>query len=301
MFSFLREFTRNAGTAVTIIVMDEEQLEQPRRYRIRRREAMFFVTGTVVVLSLVLLGLIVFTPVREIIPGYGTTEIKQNARLNSLRLTALQDSLHVQQQYVRQLRYLVMGRLDSALASEVTSRQVTADNQGGMLQTSEEPFSEDWTDHQQPAISVQSMPVQPSEPPFIRVAGDRYLSSIQFPVQTPVSGILTRGFDARTGHYAVDYAAQEGSPVRSIGDGYVIFADWSQDGGNTIIVQHADGFVSVYKHNEQLLKRPGDRVRDRETIATSGNTGEISTGPHVHFELWLNGLAQDPRFFIVGE
>lgn len=88
--------------------------------------------------------------------------------------------------------------------------------------------------------------------------------------------------------------------VRSIGDGYVVLSDWTHEGGFTIAVQHAEGYVSVYKHNQRLLKRVGDRVRAREAVAMSGNSGEISTGPHLHFELWLDGLAQDPVYYLVG-
>ena len=80
----------------------------------------------------------------------------------------------------------------------------------------------------------------------------------------------------------------------------MIFADWTHEGGYTVTVQHADGYLTVFKHNQRLLKRVGDRVRAREAVAMSGNSGEITTGPHLHFELWHNGLAQDPSFYFIG-
>jgi murein DD-endopeptidase MepM/ murein hydrolase activator NlpD len=123
---------------------------------------------------------------------------------------------------------------------------------------------------------------------------------LELPLRPPVDGFLTRGFDAQGGHFAIDIAVEMGSPVRCVGDGYVVFADWTQDGGYTVAVQHAEGYLSIYKHNKQLLKRVGDRVQSRETIAISGNTGEITTGPHLHFEFWRNGLAQDPSEYFVG-
>ncbi|MGI9173940.1 MAG: murein hydrolase activator EnvC family protein, partial [Rhodothermales bacterium] len=141
-----------------------------------------------------------------------------------------------------------------------------------------------------------------SSPPTASGTPDRppHLAVLQWPVQSPVDGFLTRGFDARTGHYGADIAVEEGTLVRSIGDGHVILADWTHDGGYAIAVQHADGYVSVYKHNQRLLKRVGDRVSDREALAVSGNSGEVTTGPHLHFELWNNGLAQDPRYYFIG-
>jgi murein DD-endopeptidase MepM/ murein hydrolase activator NlpD len=300
MLSFLQEFTRSPEKPFTIIVLDEDQMEQPRRYRVKPAHVLYLYAVSTVVFGLLLVGLVVLTPLRELIPGYGTQEMRRNARLNTLRLTALQDSLEMQYEYVRQLRYLMMGELDSMAASSQSLAQGEPDERT-VPAVASEPMSQDWEDHEQPALPVNQMPVRPaaSEPPASVVK--RYLSSLIFPVQPPVNGFLTRGYDARTGHYAVDFAVAEGTSVRSIGDGYVIFADWAQEGGFTIAIQHADGYVSVYKHNQQLMKRVGDRVRDREVIAKSGNSGEISTGPHLHFELWYEGLAQDPRYFLVGE
>jgi murein DD-endopeptidase MepM/ murein hydrolase activator NlpD len=126
-----------------------------------------------------------------------------------------------------------------------------------------------------------------------------FMSGLQLPFRAPADGFVTRGFSARDGHFAVDIAVESGSIVRSIGDGHVILADWGYDGGWTLVVHHADGYVSVYKHSDRLLKRVGERVLDREPIAISGNTGEITTGPHVHFELWHEGLAQDPEQYIL--
>jgi murein DD-endopeptidase MepM/ murein hydrolase activator NlpD len=114
------------------------------------------------------------------------------------------------------------------------------------------------------------------------------------------SGFPTRDFDARDGHYGVDIAVSEGAFVRSIGEGYVVMADWTQDGGYTVAVQHGNGYLSVYKHNKRLLKQVGDRVKARDALAVSGNSGEMTTGPHLHFELWRHGLAQDPRSYIAG-
>jgi len=79
----------------------------------------------------------------------------------------------------------------------------------------------------------------------------------------------------------------------------VVFADWTDAGGWTVAVQHADGYLSVYKHNGRLLKRVGDRVRNRETVALSGDTGEVTSGPHLHLEIWRDGLAQDPAAFLI--
>lgn len=301
VFSFLAEFTRDVDAAHSIIVMDEEGMEQPRRYRVVPRQVLLLLGGSLLAWSVLLLALVALTPLRTLMPGYGSVEMRQDARLNELRLTALQDSLAAQEAYMGHLRQLLMGEIDSAFVQEdVQAPAAPALSVSGELAQVAASPSQDWADHQQPALPMASMPVTSESPFRVVSAGTRYLSALQFPVLPPVDGFFSRGFDARTGHYALDIVVEEGTMVRSIGDGYVIFADWTHEGGYAVAVQHAEGYLSVYKHNQRLLKRVGDRVRARDIIAVSGNSGEISTGPHLHFELWHDGLAQDPRSYFVG-
>jgi murein DD-endopeptidase MepM/ murein hydrolase activator NlpD len=127
------------------------------------------------------------------------------------------------------------------------------------------------------------------------------MPSLSLPVESPVTtGFPTRSFDASDEHFGVDIAVSEGTYVRAVGEGYVILSDWTQGGGYTIAVQHSDGYLSVYKHNKRLLKQTGDHVQAQEALAVSGSSGEMTTGPHLHFELWQNGLAQDPRPYVTG-
>ncbi len=295
MVSFLKEFTRNADRPRTIIVMDGDQMAEPRRYDILPKRLLWAAGAVAAAVALLVVGLVAVTPVRKILPGYGSVALRQDARLNAVRLASLQDSLRAQTEYMARLQRYFAGDFDppdSAIIDPASS--------AAWVDEDELPppdASDDWGDHAQPALPVVQMTSSREAAPG---AADAYVASLRMPVQPPVMGYITRGFNARTGHFAVDVAVQEGSVVRSIGDGYVILADWTQDGGDAIAVQHADGYVSIYKHNQRLLKRVGDKVRDREAIAVSGNTGEATSGPHLHFELWQNGLAQDPRFFTIG-
>ena len=295
MWAFLRELAHRADGPCTVIVMDDEYREQPRQFRLYPRAVLWLGGGAVLGLTVLLVGLLVFTPLREIIPGYGTAELRQEARRTALRVAALQDSLAVQQEYMMQLRQLVGGAVGVPEEMPSVAADPALSLSGELGELAAEPTSENWADHEQPAVPVAQLPV--AERPVVRsgAVDGRYLSSLQLPAMPPVSGLLTRGFDARTGHYAVDLAVSEGTMVRSIGDGYVILADWTHEGGYALAVQHADGYVSVYKHNQRLLKHVGDRVRAREA-----GVPEFTTGPHLHFELWNHGLAQDPRLYLVG-
>ncbi|MDG1755232.1 MAG: M23 family metallopeptidase [Rhodothermales bacterium] len=300
MIRFLAEFIQNIGQSITLIVMDKAQMEQPRTYNLEPKRVLTFAGLSVFVLFSLLFSLLLLTPIRYSLPGYGTVEMRREARLNQLRLESMSDSLSLQDAYLNRLRDMILGNVDtSAVASSVDESNLNTE--GSSLVDLPLPLSSgDWEDHSQPALSISSLNTSASavfNPPE---AGPSFLSALSFPVLPPASGFLTRDFDARTSHFAVDVAAEEGSVVRSIGDGYVVLADWLNDGGQIIAVAHSGGFLSVYKHNSRLLKQMGDRVRDREAIALSGNTGEITTGPHVHFELWHEGLAQDPRAYVLG-
>ena len=298
MRSFLAELFRHRDGGCTVIVMDEASTEPPRRCHVRPGR-LFLGWGASLLGAAVLAALLVtLTPLHALVTGYEAAAVAQRARMMALRVQALEDSLAMQDQYVGRLRSLVTGQVDSAFVAEAVQAEARGDALSGeRAEDVVEPRSDAWADHDQSALARAQLPAAAS--PMRMAADAASLSSPQFPVLPPVEGFLTRGFDARAGHYAVDIAAKEGTPVRSLGDGYVILADWTQDGGHALAVQHAGGYVSIYKHNRRLLKRVGDRVRAREVLAQSGNSGEVTTGPHVHVELWRSGLAQDPRQYFV--
>ncbi|GAB4252160.1 MAG: M23 family metallopeptidase [Ekhidna sp.] len=114
----------------------------------------------------------------------------------------------------------------------------------------------------------------------------------------PLDGIVTDGFDPKEDHYGIDIVAKENEPVRSVADGVVIMSSWTLDGGYILAVQHAGNLISVYKHNSELFKNVGNFVAAGEVVATIGNTGELTSGPHLHLELWHNGNPVNPQEYI---
>jgi murein DD-endopeptidase MepM/ murein hydrolase activator NlpD len=115
---------------------------------------------------------------------------------------------------------------------------------------------------------------------------------------TPLTGIISSSYNPKIGHYGVDIVSRKNEPIKSVADGTVILASWTQDAGYVITVQHKSNVISVYKHNSSLLKKPGDFVNAGDVIAIIGNTGELTSGPHLHFELWYNGNPVDPEEFV---
>lgn len=115
---------------------------------------------------------------------------------------------------------------------------------------------------------------------------------------SPVAGFISSPYNTNIGHYGVDIVAKDNEPVKSVADGTVLFADWTQQYGNVILIQHRGDLISVYKHNSELLEKVGNFVRAGDVISIIGNTGELTTGPHLHFELWYNGNPVDPEEFV---
>ncbi|MEL6611747.1 MAG: M23 family metallopeptidase [Bacteroidota bacterium] len=297
MLRFVLDLARRIGRSCTVILMDDEAL-QPHQYRVQPAVMLGVGLASVLVLGGALAALIVFTPaLRAPLVGPGADALRGRILEQDARIAAMRDSIAVQYQQLAQLGRLITGEADT---SEVSTSPPELpdlsrfDEPGAVAQATP---TDNWADHEQPAIRYRFLDA--GEEPVSAVRAAEALASLRFPVLPPVDGFLGRGYNAQGGHFGADFVVEEGTTVRAVGDGYVTFADWTHEGGFTIAVQHADGYLSVYKHNDRLLKRIGDRVRSREAVAVSGNTGEITTGPHLHFELWRNGLAQDPRQYLV--
>lgn len=120
-----------------------------------------------------------------------------------------------------------------------------------------------------------------------------------FPLLVPTDGITTQGFEPEHGHFGMDFAATKGTPVYAATDGYVVFAGWTYDDGNMMMIAHGSGYVTVYKHTQSLLKTSHTTVKRGEAIALVGTTGKTSAGPHLHFEVWKDGTPQDPNEYLL--
>jgi murein DD-endopeptidase MepM/ murein hydrolase activator NlpD len=114
----------------------------------------------------------------------------------------------------------------------------------------------------------------------------------------PISGLVSAPYNMSDAHFGVDIVAKKNEPVKCVADGTVIMASWTQDSGYVIAVQHRNDLISVYKHNAELLKKVGNFVNAGDIISIIGNTGDLTDGPHLHFELWYNGNSVNPEEFV---
>ena len=294
LWCLLRDLLNRSDPLRTVILMDSDWSKQSRVYKLQPRDAWLAVAGYTVLVAVVV-GVAVTAIPLDTLFGFESGRERARAKVYAVRLDAINDSLRVQEDYLRLLQALITSDQSADLQS------TSAAGVHGHYTPHEQEIagSGDWVDHEQPAISLGGMPSLSDSAELPIHDGTRYLTSLRLPTLGPVSGVVTRAFDARAGHYGIDIATSEGNLIRAIGDGYVILADWTHTGGHTIAIQHTDGHISVYKHNSRLLKRLADRVQQRDAIAISGDSGNYSSGPHLHFELWHNGLAQDPGSYLL--
>lgn len=134
---------------------------------------------------------------------------------------------------------------------------------------------------------------------FSMVATEEELPRSNFPLLVPTEGFVTQLFDPARNHFGMDFAGQRGTPVFAATDGHVVFSGWTVDDGNMVIIAHGGGFMTVYKHNQALLKSAQARVRRGEPVALLGTSGHTSLGPHLHFEVWKDGIPQDPNLYLL--
>ena len=296
--SSLVRLLRKRNAPLTLLVIDGTEVAQAKEYHVFPRRMLLGLLGGYLGLTLLLFAACMMTPLWGVFPGTETPEMRRNARVNALRISALEDSLALQEEYMEHLRRLMLGEVEPDPIASPTSAAQT-DTDGYLLPDTWQP-SPSWLDHEQPAVAIRRMEEMREASLRLPDTSLPVLPNVTLPALTPVDGFVTRGFDVRSGHFAIDIAVSEGTAIHSIWEGYIVLSDWTQEGGFTVAIQHSDGYLSIYKHNQRLYKRVGDRVQARDVIALSGNSGEFTTGPHLHFELWHNGLAQDPSAYLIG-
>lgn len=226
---------------------------------------------------------IAYTPIRTFIPGYPDARSKRAAIQNAIKVDSLEKVIYRWEIYSENLKRAVEGKAPIKIDSIVKAsrKDAATQNETATIQKQDSLLREQVKEEEQFEISKRNKRDLPIE-------GLHFF--------TPLKGVISQGYDPI--HPYIDITAPAGSVVKAVLDGTVIYAGWSQDSGNTIQVQHSDDIVSIYKHNEKLLKKVGDKVKAGTSIALVGNTGDATTGTHLHFELWHKGEAVDPTSYI---
>jgi len=276
--SFLKKLTDQ----YRLIIIDEDTFEHKVDFSISRLNVVFVTGGFALLLIILTTWLIAATPLREYIPGYPSAEFKRKMLELNRKIDSLEKEAGIRQQYLDDLRRILTGEIKAdTLAPEISvaPRETKVDTLA--LRPSE--------------ADLQLRKEVEEKEKF--AAGTAYpAGDIHF--IPPLRGHISQEFDLNKKHYGIDIVVKKKTPVKAVANGKVIFTGWTPDNGNVIIIQHGASWISVYKHNTKLLKKPGDLVHAGEVVAISGDTGTNSTGPHLHFELWKNGKPVDPAGYV---
>jgi murein DD-endopeptidase MepM/ murein hydrolase activator NlpD len=243
-----------------------------------------FVFSVIAIISTIALTttVIAFTSLKELIPGYASSKLRREAIELALTTDSLQAALERNERYINGVKRILEGEVIDTVLKEIENQDTNSNVSLALSNpsTQDSAFRE-WVE-QENAFTLNQSGADLGIPQLI----------------SPLEGIITSSFDKVAQHYAIDIAAAANTPIKTCFEGTVIFADWTSETGNIIIVQHENNLISAYKHNSALLKEVGEFVRSGEAIAIIGNSGENSTGPHLHFELWYEGAPIDPQGFI---
>jgi len=269
-----------------LVLVPRDDAGQSKSVRFAPWQIYLTLGGSVVVIIAAVLALLVYTPVGVLIPLENPALVNRYSKdLVSMnqRVTVLMEQLLELREYNVKLR-------------KALGEKVVATDSGVAVVGS--PRSEGAGGRQVVAGSNNPPPMTRTEPPRVVFAAASAMTQenrqVAFPAVMPAEGYLTRGFDSSQRHYGLDIAGSTGSLVRASADGYVVFAGWTSADGNQIILSHPGGFLTFYKHNQSLLVPANAVVKRGEPIALLGSSGETSAGPHVHFEVWKEGVPIDP-------
>ncbi len=266
-----------------LVIMHNETFKEVGSYKLNLLSLYILLSSIFVALTIIVFCLVIYTPIKKYIPGYG--DYNQYAKVTALqdRIKKLEREVQSQTEYTESIKRILVGKNETI--KDQNDKDATPEI------TKPEPVKRIPEDEKlrKNLKSGQNQGVSPSfnfTPLDVPVENNYFIS--------PLTGIVSSGFKSSVKHYGVDLIAPKDTPIKAVKDGHVILADWTMDTGYTIGIQHNNNLVTFYKHNSELMKKVGDVVKSGETIAIIGNTGLQTSGFHLHFELWHNGMAVNP-------
>lgn len=274
-----------------LVILNEDTFEERFSFRLSRLNV-FVTAGFLTIILIVLTALLIaFTPLREYIPGYSSSELKREALMLSFKVDSLEHTIEKNNQYFSSIQQILRG--DDPTEQEENTRELASSS-------STDPVPA-------PEVTLEDLDLSPSKTDSILrkevEKSEKYnifeskSEASGFKLFKPVSGIVSQPFNVKEQHFGIDISLDENTSIKAVERGIVIFAEWTLETGFVIIIKHDGELISIYKHNLSLTKKQGDYVKKGEVIAFSGNTGEYTTGPHLHFELWKDGNPLNPSDF----
>lgn len=272
-----------------LVVMNHDTFEEVGSYRLTLLNIYILISSIAMVVTFLVILAIVFTPVKRFIPGYGDVSAQSEMIEIYNTLDSIEHYANATENYTTSIQRVLTG--NSQTAPEAIKEDLSAKVSEIHVEVSDEEMA------LRNQVQLDMMNTNSNNEAKINVSpNEKPLEQLFF--TSPLSGQMSAGFAPNEEHFGIDIVAPKGTPIKSVLDGFVIISDWTQETGNTIGVQHSNNVITFYKHNSTLLKKAGDFVKAGEAIAIIGNTGELTDGPHLHFELWYKGQAVNPSEYV---
>ena len=276
-----KSFISKLLTKYRLVLLNDSTYEEKSSFKISRLNVFSILFALMFIIVLITSGILFFTPIREYIPGYSSTSLQKQANMLSYKTDSLRQIVFLNDQYINSLKKVLTGDLetieykaDSVISKDILDLQIIEKSKEDsilrQLVNNEDKYNLD----------------------NINKNKDFYLLS------APINGAVSQNYSIADDHLAIDISVDIGTPVKAVSNGRVILSEWTTQTGYVLIIDHGNDLISVYKHNSKLLKSQGEIVKQDEIIALSGNSGVLTSGPHLHFELWSEGFSIDPNTFI---
>ena len=268
-----------------LILMNDSSLEEQISFRFSALDVITVLTIGCVLLFVFFLLLVGYTPLNEFVPGKASSSLHKELIAITLKTDSLEKKLLVNELYLKNITAIVNGEDPINISTENTLVLSASETELSFKKSKEDSLL-------RLAVEAEDkISISPTD-----TKDNLDMESMLF--FSPIKGVVTNGFDRKKNHFGTDIVAKQDEPIKCVFDGVVVISHWTSETGNVIGVQHANGMFSLYKHNSILFKSAGEYVKSGEVIAIIGNSGELSSGPHLHFELWHKGTPVNPENYI---
>jgi murein DD-endopeptidase MepM/ murein hydrolase activator NlpD len=283
MWDFIKKIFSERDGDVTVVVLDEHNPDGSSSFKLRSIDIIKL--GLLVVIISVIITIVMFfaTPLGSLYQHQQDLSLRNNVLEISERVSSLQDSLAARDMQLQDMREVLRTSRDTVFTVQYRAEFTATGSQGRVGHTGSSP-----------AINAYEM-LSPNE---IILSG-RMGTAPDFPANYPLSGTLTQEYSSEKGHYGIDIAAHPGTEFRALADGTVVNAGWTINYGYVIYLQHANGIMSIYKHGAKVTKQKGDFVLKGDILGKIGDRGVLSSGSHLHLEIWRNGVPQNPQMYLI--
>jgi len=263
-----------------VVVSSEDTFEERLSFSTNKFNVFLVLSLYSIILIAFTISVVFFTQIREMVPGYSSSDLLTQAIYLTKKTDSLENELELNNTFYKSIENVLSGKAEQIIYKDTLAVSNEKDNiyYQAVLANAEDSILRKYVEE---------------EDKFNLTKNELVIENKMF--VSPVKGQITQKFDPLNNHFALDILVDTGTPVKSILEGKVIFSEWSVDTGHVLIIDHSDDIISVYKHNSKVLKTQNNFVKAGEVIAYSGNQGTLSTGPHLHFELWKNGTPINPE------